>query len=74
MPKPARPPEDEELLAIAKEALAMPIDAYHLANVEISAQNIVEQTGEGGEKWNLALVKMMLLCSFRVRQMKGLIQ
>lgn len=74
MPKPARPPEDEELLAIAKEALAMPVSDHHLANVEISAQNIVEQTGEGGEKWNLALIKMMLLCSFRVRQMKGLIQ
>jgi hypothetical protein len=68
---PAKEPTIEELLEIAKKALETPINDYHRANIEISAQNIVDGTAEGGENWNLALIRMMLLTSYRVRELKA---
>jgi hypothetical protein len=64
-------PTDEELLEIAKMALKAHINDYHSANIEITAQNIADGVAPGGENWNLALIKMMLMTSFRVRQIKA---
>lgn len=64
-------PTKEELLAIAEKALAAPLSDYHKANIEMSAQHIAEGTGAKGEDWNLSLIKMMLMTSYRVREIKA---
>lgn len=64
-------PTNEELLKIAEKALDVPLNDYYQANIEITAHNIAEGIAPGGENWNLALIKMMLLTSYRVRQIKA---
>lgn len=71
MPKPPTEPTEEELLEIAKKALQVPLNDYYRANIELNAQNIAEGIAPKGENWNLALIKMMLMVSFRVREIKA---
>lgn len=68
---PGKEPTEEELLAIAKEALQTPINDYYKANIEQTAQAVVDGTSPGGEKWNLALIKMMLMTSYRAREIRA---
>ncbi len=64
-------PTKEELLAIAGEALEVPLTDYHKANVEQTAKAIVDGDTTADEKRNLELIKMLLLTSHRVREIKA---
>lgn len=68
---PPAKPSKEELLKIAEKALEVPLNEYYLSKVEVSAQHIAEQISSKEEDWNLALIKMMLLTSYRVREIKA---
>jgi hypothetical protein len=63
-------PTDEELLAIAKKAVGVSLTDWARANVEISAQAVLDGETEHDETYNLALIKMLLLTNHRVAELR----
>ncbi len=64
-------PTWEELLEIAKQSIQVELNDYYKANIEQTAQAIVEGTTAKDENWNLALVKMLLMTNHRVRELRA---
>ncbi len=64
-------PTREQLLAIAEVAITAPLSDYAKANIETTAQAIVDGDAPvASEAKNLELIKMLILTNHRIGELK----